>query len=424
MIVDLTPLLGGGYTLRMARLPSFGLRARIVISLAVVMTLFTVLTELTVSQLVRVSLAQHRAQVDERSGDEGLAAGSAALDSDTEQELARLRRLVLFYLITGALVTLVVGSILVSRAVVRPLTRVTRAVERVAEGKLDTRVPIGGSGELIQLGVSFNRMTRTLLEQRESLRDKIEELERSSTDLRNAQDRLIRAAKLASVGTLAAGVAHEIGNPLAGVQGLLDAFDQEEDPRRAERYRELIRRELARIDRIIGELNDYARPPRRDSPARCELEPVIEHARSLLGAQKLFDSVEVVTDLGHGERTVAISRDDATQLLVNLMLNAAHAMEGVGRIEIVSRPLSGWRPPLGVVARDSVELTITDDGPGVPEEFADRIFDPFFSHRRGEQGSGLGLAICQSICERAGAEIWLDRDYDAGARFRVVFPQA
>jgi two-component system, NtrC family, sensor kinase len=420
----LTPLLGGGYTFCMARLPSFGLRARIVISLAVVMTLFTVLTELTVSRLVRVSLAQHGARVDERSGDEGEPSGSAGLDSDTEQELARLRRLVLFYLITGALLTLVVGSILVSRAVVRPLTRVTRAVERVAEGKLDTRVPIGGSGELIQLGVSFNRMTRTLLEQREALRSKIEALERSSIDLRNAQDRLIRAAKLASVGTLAAGVAHEIGNPLAGVQGLLDALDQEDDPQRAERYRELIRREVARIDRIIGELNDYARPPRRDRPARCELESVAEHARSLLGAQKLFDRVEVVTDLEHGERTLAISRDDATQLLVNLMLNAAHAIEGKGRIEIVSRPLAGWRPPLGVIARDAVELTVTDDGPGVPAEIADRIFDPFFTNRKEEQGSGLGLAICQSICERAGAEIWLDRDYDAGARFRVVFPRA
>jgi two-component system NtrC family sensor kinase len=122
--------------------------------------------------------------------------------------------------------------------------------------------------------------------------------------------------------------------------------------------------------------------------------------------------------------SVAMSRDDLTQLLVNLLLNAAQAMGGKGAIAIGAETIDGWRPTMGVVERRAFRLSVADDGPGVPAQFADRIFDPFFTTKTEGRGAGLGLAICQSICDRVGAEITLDRERDRGARFIVSIPVA
>jgi two-component system, NtrC family, sensor kinase len=404
----------------MSRASSFGLRARILFALAVVLTLFIVLTDAVVLGLGRVSLA--------RSAATAAADGGGAPSADkpvVEAELGRLRRLVLFYMVTGAVVALLLSYFAVSQLVVRPLTRVTRAVEQVAEGRLETETPITGSGELVELAVSFNRMTRTLRDQRGELKAQVEEIRRSAADLRGAQDQLIRAAKLASVGTLAAGVAHEIGNPLAGVLGLLDALDGESDPATAARYRELARKEVRRIDRIIADLLAYARPTRGEAGERqtCRVADVIDHVRALLGAQKLFDGVALTVEADQGA-SVAMSRDDLTQLLVNLLLNAAQALGGKGAIAIGAEVIDGWRPTLGVVSRRALRLSVADDGPGVPAEIVERIFDPFFTTKAEGRGAGLGLAICQSICDRVGAEIALDTAYAGGARFLVSIPIA
>jgi signal transduction histidine kinase len=299
-------------------------------------------------------------------------------------------------------------------------------VERVAQGSLDTEVPLGGARELIDLGRSFNRMTATLREQQDELKVRLVQLERSSQELKAVQDKLIRAAKLASVGTLAAGVAHEIGNPLAGLLGLIDALEGEQDQEQVRHYKELMRRDIERIDRTIADLLHFARLPRSGDtePASADLISVLKHVRSLLGAQKLFDRVEFETTLSQKPWRVAIVQDDLTQLLVNLLLNAAQAMKGQGVIQVGAEKVCNWRPQLGVVMRDAVQITVTDNGPGVPQENQKQIFDPFFttSTRGAGQGTGLGLAICQSIVERAGGEILLDPDYSEGARFVLVLP--
>jgi two-component system NtrC family sensor kinase len=414
---------GAGYKFFMSKLPALGLRSKIVISLAVVMALFIILTELTVSRLVSVSLHRH--------AETSVAADGGGPDDGESKtpiasELKRLRRMVLFYMITGAVLALVLGSLAITRIVVRPLGRVTDAVERVAEGRLETEVPLGGASELIRLGVSFNRMTETLRTQRSELKDQLLALQRSSDDLKGAHDRLIRAAKLASVGTLAAGVAHEIGNPIAGIIGLLDALESEPDAAKAASYRRLMRGEIERVDRIIAELLAYARPVRSDTaqPETCDVADVIEQVRSLLAPQRVFDGIDLALNIDEDARRVRFAPDDLTQLLVNLLLNAAQALDGGGRIAIATRPIEEWRPALAVVARPAVELAVSDDGPGIDPAIAGRIFDPFFTSRASGQGSGLGLAICQSICDRGDGEIALDRDHTSGARFVVTLPTA
>ncbi len=403
----------------MDKLPVWGLRTRIVVALAIVMALFIVLTELSVSQLVRVAMSRPTVTAQE-------AETTVKTDANLEQDLLRLRRLVAFYMIIGAVIALLAGSIAVTRLAVRPLRRITKAVEQVAEGNLEIKVPTAGSNELVRLGVAFNKMTTTLKEQRTELKSKLEQLELSSENLKETQDRLIQAAKLASVGTLAAGVAHEIGNPLAGVLGLLDALDQETNKETSTRYRNLMRKEIQRIDRIIGDLLVYARPTEHDPTVAVasNLEDVANHVVTLLGAQKLFDRVDVEITIACGPLSVAVSHDDLTQVLINLLLNAAQAMDGEGHIAFHAEPISNWRTGLTVIARDAIQIQVTDTGPGVPEEHADVIFDPFFSKKEAGQGFGLGLAICQSICNRAGGEIALDREAKDGSRFVVTLLKA
>jgi two-component system NtrC family sensor kinase len=402
----------------MGRLNALGLRTRIVITLAVVMVLFIFLTELSISQLVRITVSRHAKAAVTAQDD----AQSDAVDAKFKEDLLLLRRLVLFYMIFGAALAIALGSWAVTQLVVRPLGRITKAVEQVAQGKLETEVPIAGSGELIRLGAAFNRMTATIREQQEELRSRLVELEKSSADLKSVQDRLIRAAKLASVGTLAAGVAHEIGNPIAGVLGLLDALHEEADEEKSRHYRELIGKEIRRIDRIINDLVVYARPVRPEGVdvGFTELKEVFEHVRALLGAQKLFDRVKIEADLSGGPWTVSISRDDLTQVLINLFLNSAQAMQGEGIINLTVDRADGWRAGLSVVSREAIRITVTDNGPGIPDEYADRIFDPFFSKKGKTEGSGLGLAICQSICERAGGEIVLDRGHSPSTGFLIT----
>jgi two-component system NtrC family sensor kinase len=129
-------------------------------------------------------------------------------------------------------------------------------------------------------------------------------------------------------------------------------------------------------------------------------------------------------NISGGPLSVAISHDDLTQVLINLLLNAAQAMDGKGDIAFDAESISNWRPGLAVIARDAVRIHITDTGPGVPVEHANSIFDPFFSKKEAGQGFGLGLAICQSICNRSGGEIALDRKYKEGSRFIVTLLRA
>jgi two-component system NtrC family sensor kinase len=403
----------------MKRLPGLGLRSRIIIALATVMALFILLTELSISKLVRVAMSRQPAAAEAVESETG---GRDTLEKD----LRNLRRLTVFYLVTGALVALFLGAIAVNRLAVKPLGRITRAVEQVAGGDLKIQVPIAGSGELIRLGVAFNQMTGTLREQQDELKNRLNQLEQSTEALKETQNRLIQTAKLASVGTLAAGVAHEIGNPLAGVLGLLEALDVEEDKATAGSYRALMRKEIKRIDRIINDLLVYARPVEYDPDKKvsCEVGEIVEHVLGLLGAQKLFDKITIETSLAGGPWSVMIGHDDLTQVLINLLLNAAQAMDGPGGIQLSAERLTGWRPGLGVVAREAVRVSVTDTGPGVPEESADRIFDPFYSQRKNADGFGLGLAICQSICNRVGGEIALDRDYAGGSRFEITLLSA
>lgn len=324
--------------------------------------------------------------------------------------------LFLYVGITAAAI-LLLTYVLLGRSIVRPVEQLTRASEKIARGAAaDVRVPVQGAAEVARLAVAFNAMQAQLGDERAALVARLAELERAKAELESAQRSLVTSEKMASVGRLAAGVAHEIGNPLSAILGLVELVQTSDLP--PEDQRELLRRvtkETERISRIIRDLLDFARgDPAQPEDASCDLVEVVEDAVRLVGPQKDLRGVTI-------ERRFADACPPATgagarlaQVVLNLLLNAADAIEGEGVIRLEVHPTGDG----------FVELVVADTGPGIAPEVRDHLFEPFVSTKPTGQGTGLGLAVCHTIIERLGGTIEAGDAPEGGARFVIRLPAA
>ncbi len=344
--------------------------------------------------------------------------GAVAAVLRTDDRVARVTPMVrLLGLYTGlvALVLLVFAYFALTRLIVRPLESLKRAAERVAGGATRLDVPRRGPRELVDLGLSLRTMTERLLHDEQALRRKIDEVERATHELRSAQESLVRSERLASVGRLAAGLAHEIGNPLAALIGLQDLLlgggISEEEQRD---FVERMRKETERIHRILGDLLQFARPTAADSERAVEpgqVEVAVHETATLVGPQRALRDVHLSLDIHPDLPPVTLSREHLVQVMLNLVLNAADAVGDGGRIAISAQARPG-----------SVRVLVEDDGPGVPPKVRPRLFEPFVTTKDVGKGTGLGLAVCRGLVEAAGGSITLDEGYNEGARFVVDLP--
>jgi two-component system, NtrC family, sensor kinase len=314
----------------------------------------------------------------------------------------------------------------VEKIVLRPLRDAMEAAEAIASGDLERRLPAGDTQEMMNLAASVNRMTDRLLEER---------------------SHLVRAEKLASIGRLAAGVAHEIGNPLGAINGYMHLL-RNAAPGSPEAQDALtgLERESARIDRIVRGLLDYARAKPR-TPGEVDINDAARAAMELLTSQGALRHIQVEFIASAAPTFVSGDRHDLEQTFVNLLLNAADAMHGRGSLSLIVRRttrselLAGARrasdgtsqpvnPPNARVARwleaagaqDVVMVAITDTGPGIPAEDVERIFEPFYTTKEPGKGTGLGLAIVARAVENSGGTIWVSRAREGGAAFRIALP--
>lgn len=326
-------------------------------------------------------------------------------------EAAR-RSLFLFYLGLTASTVLLLSYVLLTYFIVRPIDRLRLASERLAAGRLHTRVPVQGAAEVARLAATFNEMAAQLRDDRASLQQRLEELEQTTAELTTAQEQVIRSARLAAVGRLSAGVAHEIGNPLAAIRGLLDLMQLGDLDRDEEReFITRIQRETERIHHTIADLLDFSRDD-SGSEARIEssanLAEVVSDTVKLIDRQSRFRDIELALALEDGLSRVRGDHERLRQLLLNLLFNAADALGGRGRIEVRARDAGGV-----------VELFVEDDGPGIDTEILDQVFDPFVTTKAAGQGTGLGLAVCYTIVERLGGTIEASNRTQGGASFEV-----
>jgi two-component system, NtrC family, sensor kinase len=327
-----------------------------------------------------------------------VGAGRAArvtfgFDSPVEGTLDRARNAVLVLAAADGLLLLLVAALILRSAVLKPIQALEQAAQRVAAGNLEAKVETRGPGEIGQLADAFEAMTQSLRAGRESL---------------------IRSETLAGVGRLAAGVAHEVGNPLAAILGYADLLlgDTPERPIAPELRRDIlvrVRNETERIHRIIQELLDYARPP-GDVAESVVVAKIVEGAVSLVKAQARLREIEVDVSLPAELPPVRATSGRLTQVLLNLLLNAADAMGGKGQIRVDARKDGGM-----------VVVGVTDEGPGISPEARGKIFDLFYTTKDPGQGTGLGLSLSQTIVEGYGGTLRLV-DSERGARFEVRLP--
>jgi two-component system sensor histidine kinase HydH len=249
-----------------------------------------------------------------------------------------------------------------------------------------------------------------------SLRDQEEDflgyvfLFRDMTEIRHLKREIERSQRLASLGSLAAGVAHEIRNPLSSIKGFATYFreryrENQEDSRTAD----IMVKEVERLNRVIGQLLEFSRPLEMKLERRA-MEPLILHALKVMEGQAREKGITVRTDLPHSAPEVMVDPDKMEQVLLNLYLNAIGAMEKGGVLSVALRTDPGRR----------VRIVISDTGSGIRKEDLPRIFDPYFTTR--PAGTGLGLAIVHKIVEAHDGEIRVESETGKGTAVSVILP--
>jgi signal transduction histidine kinase len=335
-----------------------------------------------------------------------------------------LVRLVALYMIVFALALLVFAYFALTRLIVRPIEHLVDAADRVANGARTMPVARSGARELVELGASVQAMAEKLIAEEATLILKVDELTDTTRRLMDTRAQLVRSERMASVGRLAAGLAHEIGNPIAALMGMEDLLmDGGLEPEAQRDFLQRMRRETQRIHVVVRDLLDFARPEGRSEadagpPVPANVRAVVDDVTALVGPQKLFRAVMIDTGAITPSLEVVLPAPKLTQVLLNLVLNAGAAIvadgRGEGRITIRASAASATH------ARIEVE----DDGPGISPAVRDRLFEPFVTTKEVGEGTGLGLAVCRGLVESAGGEIGVDPSRESGARFYVVLPRA
>jgi signal transduction histidine kinase len=299
----------------------------------------------------------------------------------------------------GILLGYFVGYLLLIRQMAGPVKICSKIVPSPVKGKNDLALIVDG----------IEALEKSAKQDRARVERLSFELKRMREDLKGAQATLLRAEKLASVGELAAGIAHEIGNPIGIIMGISDVLSKGQvDEKSTGALTKQISEAAERVHTIIKDLLAFARP-RKDEGVFCDVGEVISATISLLRPQKRMRDVEVLQDVEQGGLLAEIRASQLQQVLVNLMLNAADAMEGKGRIVVRARKHEG-----------SVFVEVEDDGPGIPVHLRERVFDPFYTTKPVGEGTGLGLAISAQIIRVYGGEITVhDATELKGALFKL-----
>ncbi len=340
--------------------------------------------------------------------------------SDLLKETAAETRnmLISMALLIGALVLAV--SLSARRDISKPLQKLLSGIDDVAKGDLSHVLLAEREDEVGDLAARFNDMTG-------SLRDARAETQRGIDTKLALEAHLRRTEKLATIGQVAAEIAHEVGTPLNVVTGRARAMARKaEDPDAVQKNATIIAEQAARITRIIQRLLDFARRKVGDAEkVTVDLNRLAGDTLEFLEHQLANAHIDARPRLDKGIAGIPGDKDQLQQVLLNLFLNAIQAMPDGGRLDIVSSRVVRRRPGLEVAPeQEYAVLEVRDTGVGIPEESRDKIFEPFYTSKAGEGGTGLGLAVAHGIVKDHDGWIEIDDNAPAGRGtvFRLFFP--
>jgi signal transduction histidine kinase len=304
----------------------------------------------------------------------------------------------LVFSVISALVPNLLLVLLVLRTISRPLQKIALAAVDVTDGRYGTEVDLRESNDEIGLlADSFNNMSRKMAS--------------DILELKRLNEQLIRTEKLAAMGTLAAGVAHEVNNPLASISSLIQMIRSRDglDPDTLDKLK-LVSEQINRITRVTRDMTDFARSrPAAKSPVN--INSLIRKSLRLASFDKAFQSLDLDLDLAEPLPDLLADADQLQQVFLNLFLNARDAMPDGGSLEIETLRQNG-----------DIAISIRDSGPGFSESAAEKIFDPFYTTKAPGQGTGLGLAVCYGIILAHDGTIRAESRPRSGTTFRITLP--
>ncbi|MEW6568936.1 MAG: cache domain-containing protein, partial [Chloroflexota bacterium] len=291
-------------------------------------------------------------------------------------------------------------SYMVARRISGPIHKLASASREVAQGKLDARVAVRSGDELGELAESFNVMASALQARDEQLKE-------------FTTRKIMESERLALIGQLAANVAHELNNPLQGIVTyshlLLERLSAEDATA------ESVRKVVTQADRcrdIIRGLLDFSRQRKPDKTV-CSINAVLQECIALVENQALFHNIQIIEELQPDLPTAVIDPSQIERVFMNLIINAAEAMDGGGKLMLATR----YDPE-----HTAIEIRVSDTGHGIPAEYLDRIFDPFFTTKDPGHGTGLGLAISYGIVKEHRGTISVESEPGKGTTFTVRLP--
>jgi signal transduction histidine kinase len=308
------------------------------------------------------------------------------------------KRYLVFSVITALVPNLVLVA-LVIRTISRPVRQLTEAAVEVARGAYGTEVNLTSNDEVGLLAASFNEMSRKMARDIERLKE--------------LNDHLIRAEKLAAAGTLAAGVAHEVNNPLASISSLIQILQARSDvDDEAREMLRLVSIQISRISQVLKDMMDFARSrPAARKP--LDLNELVESTIRLASFDRTFGKLRISTEF---ERDLPLAEADADQMqqvFLNILLNARDAVAEGGKIVVGTR----YQP-----VRGKIVVSFVDNGPGITSEDLTHLFDPFFTTKQSKNGTGLGLAVCYGIVTAHGGRIQVTPGETCGTIIEIELP--
>lgn len=338
-------------------------------------------------------------------------------------------KIVLFYILLNTLFLALFGFYLIYRSILRPINHLVRRAEEFKEGETFFLSPNKEQNEFGKLSRALNVVLRRLEDNKAELKTSISSLEKANRELRQAQEEIIRSEKLASVGKLASGIAHEIGNPIGiilGYLGLLKGNDLKK-----EETGDIINRieeEIDRINRTIRNLLDFSRSSKGELKA-VSVHQIIVDMLDMLKPQPMMTDINLVLDQQAAQDTVLADPDKLKQVFLNIVMNSIDAMEANQTkdgspnkmLSIRTTVVSETQPQRRENGK-RVHIEFMDNGPGIPAEDLNRIFDPFYTTKDTGKGTGLGLSVSLRIVEDMGGDIKAKSEKGKATTMTVILP--
>lgn len=342
--------------------------------------------------------------------------------ADHYQTMQSMLRYITGYLGLNCSIVLVLGFFQFHRQLFRPMKRLVHMSDSYRDESGVPFLLVRRGDELGQLSAALQQMLARITADRATMRQQMISLEEANQQLIVTREEMVRSEKLSSVGRLAAGLAHEIGNPIGIVQGYLGLL-QQHDISTAERLEFCTRaeQELERVSQLVRQLLDLARPASGVATV-IDTHEVLEEVLDILRPQSLFAGIRIEKELLAGQSLVHGIRPHLFQVLLNCLMNSADAMQvqpaGAGERGVLFLSTENQAKNDG----QQLVITVTDTGVGLSPEAAVNAFDPFFTTKEPGKGTGLGLSVSYALITAMGGDIHLVNQPEGGARLTIVLP--